>query len=204
MEPLHTIEGTAYPFGMQNCDTDVIISSEWLKIVDRAGLGKGAFAILRAQSGNVFDDPAFSGSPILVAGANFGCGSSREHAAWALVDLGVRVVIAPSFSDIFAGNAFKNGILTVALSADAVAQLLDIARTQAIRVDLPEQRVTTETGLAFSFAVDPFRKTCLIEGLDEIDLTLRDDRLISAHETKSAILHPWQYSGMTIEALGTN
>ena len=202
MEPLHTIEGTAYPFGMQNCDTDVIISSEWLKIVDRSGLGKGAFAVLRAERGNVFDDPAYTGSPILIAGANFGCGSSREHAAWALVDLGIRVVIAPSFSDIFAGNAFKNGILTVALSADATAQLLGIAKTQAIRVDLPSQKVTTDSGLSFGFDVDEFRKACLIEGLDEIDLTLRDDRLISAHETTSAILHPWQHSGMTTEALG--
>ncbi len=108
MKPVSTITGRAIPFGRKNVDTDVIISAEWLKTISREGLGEGAFASVRTEAGNVFDDPDFAGAPILIAGDNFGCGSSREHAAWALLDMGVTAVIAPGFSDIFAGNAFKN------------------------------------------------------------------------------------------------
>src|SRR5579883_1989134 len=132
MEPLTTVEGKAYPFGRKNVDTDVIIPAHWLKTITRAGLGRGAFETVRAEPGNVFDDPAYAGAPILIAGDNFGCGSSREHAAWALGDMGLRAVIAPSFSDIHAGNAFKNGILTVVLPQAQVDRLLEVAREHPI------------------------------------------------------------------------
>ena len=115
MRAVTTIEGRAYPLGLRNIDTDLIIAARHLKTIRRAGLGRHAFEALRAQPGNPFDDPAYAGAPILIAGANFGCGSSREHAAWALADMGIRAVIAPTFADIFASNAFKNGIATVAL-----------------------------------------------------------------------------------------
>ena len=131
MTPLTAVEGRAYPLGLKNIDTDVIIAAQHLKTIKRTGLGRHAFETLRAQPGNVFDDPAFAGAPILIAGDNFGCGSSREHAAWALADLGVRAVIAPSFSDIFSGNAFKNGIVTVSLPHEAVDRLLEVARVRA-------------------------------------------------------------------------
>src|SRR3546814_751182 len=111
MDAVSTVEGRAYPFGMKNVDTDMIIAAKWLKTISRSGLGKGAFEALRQDPENVFDNPAYAGAPIIIAGDNFGCGSSREHAAWALADMGVKAVIAPSFSDIFSGNAFKNGIL---------------------------------------------------------------------------------------------
>ena len=114
MEPIQQVSGRAYPWGAKNIDTDIIIPAHWLKTTTREGLGKGAFESVRAVPGNLFDDPRYAGAPILVAGENFGCGSSREHAAWALADMGIKAVIAPSFSDIFSGNAFKNGIVTVA------------------------------------------------------------------------------------------
>ncbi len=117
MTAITSVEGRAYPLGLKNVDTDVIIPAEYLKTITRLGLGSHAFETIRAQPGNVFDDPAYAGAPIIIAGDNFGCGSSREHAAWALLDLGVKAVIAPGFSDIFLGNAFKNGIITVTLPA---------------------------------------------------------------------------------------
>jgi 3-isopropylmalate/(R)-2-methylmalate dehydratase small subunit len=141
MSPVREVEGRAIPFGAKNVDTDVIIPAHWLKTVTREGLGRGAFETVRAQPGNVFDDPEFAGAPILIAGDNFGCGSSREHAAWALTDLGIRAVVAPSFSDIFAGNAFKNGILAVVLPQAQVDRLLEVARTEPITIDLENLRV---------------------------------------------------------------
>jgi 3-isopropylmalate/(R)-2-methylmalate dehydratase small subunit len=186
MEALTHISGTAYPFGMKNCDTDVIIDAEWLKTISRKGLGKGAFATLRAGGGSVFDDPAYVGSPILIAGDNFGCGSSREHAAWALADLGIKVVIAPSFSDIFAGNAFKNGILTVVLPQESVDRLMIVAADGHIDVDLNEQSVTTDLQDRFAFEIDPFRKYCLTGGLDEIGLTLGCSDAIARYESGMA------------------
>jgi 3-isopropylmalate/(R)-2-methylmalate dehydratase small subunit len=169
----------------------MVIAAKWLKGITRAGLGKGAFEALRAEPGNVFDDPAYAGSPILIAGDNFGCGSSREHAAWALTDMGVKVVIAPSFSDIFASNAFKNGILTVALPQEAVDRLMDVAKTDPIHVDLEAQSVTTPFQDRFSFEIDPFRKSCLLGGLDEIGLTLARTDSIGAFETARAKDQPW-------------
>lgn len=191
MEKLTTVEGRAYPFGMKNVDTDIIIPAHWLKTISRSGLGRGAFEVLRKEEGNVFDDPDYSGSPILIAGDNFGCGSSREHAAWALADLGVKVVIAPSFSDIFSGNAFKNGILTVVLPQEAIDRLMEVASTDPIHVDLEHQVVTTRFQDRFQFEIDPFRKHCLLGGLDEIGLTLGNSGAIDVYETKVAAERPW-------------
>lgn len=183
MDAVSTIEGRAIPLGLKNVDTDVIIPAHWLKTITREGLGKGAFETLRAEPGNLFDQPEFAGAPILIAGDNFGCGSSREHAAWALVDLGIAAVIAPSFSDIFAGNAFKNGILTVELPQDAVDRLLEVAETDPITLDLDSQTVTTPFQDRFRFEIDPFRKHCLAGGLDEISLTLASWKAIDRFET---------------------
>ncbi len=195
MAPVREVAGRAIPLGLKNVDTDVIIPAHWLKTVTREGLGRGAFETLRAQPGNPFDDPQFAGAPILIAGDNFGCGSSREHAAWALLDLGIRAVIAPSFSDIFAGNAFKNGILAVALPAEQVDRLLEIARDHPIGVDLDHQVVTTPFQDRFAFEIDPFHKHCLLEGLDEVGLTLARDTAISNYEARQARDMPWLAHG---------
>jgi 3-isopropylmalate/(R)-2-methylmalate dehydratase small subunit len=182
MRAVERVAGRAYPFGRRNVDTDVIIGAAHLKTITRAGLGRHAFETVRAQPGNVFDDPAFAGAPILIAGDNFGCGSSREHAAWALADLGVEAVIAPSFSDIFSGNAFKNGIVTVALEQTAVDRLLELAREHPLTVDLETMTVTSPLQDRFAFRLDAFRRTCLMEGLDEIALTLASEPAIRAYE----------------------
>lgn len=184
MEPVGAIEGRAIPYGAKNVDTDVIIPAEWLKTISREGLGRGAFETVRAVPGNVFDDPEFAGAPILIAGDNFGCGSSREHAAWALGDMGIKAVIAPSFSDIFSGNAFKNGILTVVLPQEAIDRLMEVAQTDPVFIDLEAQTVTTPFQDRFSFEIDPFRKHCLINGLDEVGLTMARGDVIAAHEAK--------------------
>ena len=191
MSGLREVEGRAIPFGAKNVDTDVIIPAHWLKTVTREGLGKGAFETVRAQPGNVFDDPEFAGASILIAGDNFGCGSSREHAAWALRDMGVTAVVAPSFSDIFAGNAFKNGILAVVLPQEQVDRLLDVARTDPITVDLEHQVVTTPFQDRFAFEIDPFRKACLVDGVDEVALTLARGDAISSYEQRQARDMPW-------------
>lgn len=191
MEPVSKVEGRAYPLGLKNVDTDIIIPAEWLKTISRSGLGKGAFESLRAVPGNVFDNPEYAGAPILIAGDNFGCGSSREHAAWAMADLGIRAVIAPSFSDIFSGNAFKNGLLTVVLPQAAIDRLMQVAETDPIHVDLETQTVTTPFQDRFEFEIDPFRKHCLLNGVDEIGLTLQSDEAISAYETDVATARPW-------------
>ena len=191
MNPVSTIAGKAYPFGLKNVDTDVIIPAAWLKTISRSGLGKGAFEALRKEPGNLFDSAEFAGSPILIAGDNFGCGSSREHAAWALADMGIQAVIAPSFSDIFSGNAFKNGLLTVVLPQEAVDRLMEVAQTDPIHIDLENQVVTTPFQDRFAFDIDPFRKHCLLNGLDEIGLTLASSDAISAYETKLNTEKPW-------------
>jgi len=191
MEPIKTVEGRAYPLGVKNVDTDMIIAAKWLKGTSRAGLGAGAFEAMRQQPGNVFDNPVYAGSPILIAGDNFGCGSSREHAAWALTDMGVNVVIAPSFSDIFSGNAFKNGILAVVLPQDAIDRLMEVALTDPIHVDLEAQTVTTSFQDRFTFDIDPFRKFCLLGGLDEIGLTLENTSHIDNFEQKRSKDQPW-------------
>jgi 3-isopropylmalate dehydratase small subunit len=191
MNPVSTISGKAYPFGLKNVDTDVIIPAHWLKTISRTGLGKGAFEAIRKDPGNLFDSAEYTGSPILIAGDNFGCGSSREHAAWALVDMGIKAVIAPSFSDIFSGNAFKNGLLTVILPQEAIDRLLEVARTDPIHIDLENQVVTTPFQDRFTFEIDPFRKHCLMGGLDEIGITLASGDAIAAYEAKVTADKPW-------------
>lgn len=191
MKPISRVIGKAYPLGLKNVDTDIIIPAVWLKTISRSGLGKGAFQSLREVPGNVFDDPAFAGAPILIAGDNFGCGSSREHAAWAMADLGISAVIAPSFSDIFSGNAFKNGLLAIVLPQTAIDRLMEVARTDEIHIDLETQTVTTPFQDRFEFEIDPFRKHCLMNGVDEIGLTLKSSDAISAYETKLSASQPW-------------
>jgi len=191
MEALREVEGRAIPFGRKNVDTDVIIPSRWLKTITRDGLGRGAFETLREDPDNLFDSAEFKGSPILIAGDNFGCGSSREHAAWALLDLGITAVIAPSFSDIFSSNAFKNGILTVVLPQDAIDRLMEVAATDPITIDLEHQTVSTPFQDRFEFEIDPFRKHCLLNGLDEVGLTLTRGDAIAAYEGKSRADLPW-------------
>ncbi|SFP31871.1 3-isopropylmalate dehydratase small subunit [Qipengyuania nanhaisediminis] len=191
MDKVTVINGRAIPLGLKNVDTDVIIPAHWLKTVSREGLGKGAFETIRQAPGNPFDVEDFAGAPILIAGDNFGCGSSREHAAWAMLDMGLRAVIAPSFSDIFAGNAFKNGILAVGLPQEQVDRLLEVAKTDPITLDLENQVVTTPYQDRFAFEIDPFRKHCMLEGLDEIGLTLKRDEAIETHEQSRAGSLPW-------------
>jgi len=191
MNPVHTVAGKAYPLGLKNVDTDVIIPAHYLKTITRAGLGRGAFETIRREAGNVFDDPAFASAPIIIAGDNFGCGSSREHAAWALADMGVTAVIAPSFSDIFSGNAFKNGILTVVLPQAQVDRLLEVARTDPITIDLDTCTVTTPFQDRFTFAIDPFRRDCLLNGQDEIGLTMAMGDAIASYERSMAADRPW-------------
>lgn len=191
MEAVTSVSGRAYPWGQKNVDTDVIIPAHWLKTITRAGLGRGAFETVRAVPGNVFDDPDYAGSPILIAGDNFGCGSSREHAAWALGDLGIKAVIAPSFSDIFSGNAFKNGIVTVVLPQEAVDRLIEVAKTDPVSIDLEHMTVTTPFQDRFEFSLDPFRRQCLMHGLDEIGLTLERDAAIARYEGEIDASRPW-------------
>ncbi len=191
MTPFTTVTGVAVPFGTANVDTDVIIPARFLKTITRAGLGRYAFATLREDPDNIFDTPRNTNAPILIAGDNFGCGSSREHAPWALADMGFRVVIAPSFADIFAGNAYKNGMLLVALPQDAVDRLLIAAADADVTVDLDSQVVTTAYQDRFPFSIDPFRKAALLDGQDEIGLTLTMAPAIRAYEARVVADRPW-------------
>ncbi len=191
MDAFKTVTGVAVPFGQKNVDTDVIIPARFLKTVTRTGLGKNAFAVVREDPDNVFDNARNKAAPLLVAGDNFGCGSSREHAPWALADMGFKAVIAPSFADIFSSNAFKNGMLLVALPQDQVDRLLEVAETDEITVDLENQVVTTPFQDRFPFEIDPFRKHCLLNGLDEIGMTQAMDAEIGAYETRVATEKPW-------------
>ena len=162
-------------------------------------MGAGAFESIRAEEGNVFDDPAYAGAPILIAGDNFGCGSSREHAAWAIGDLGIRAVIAPSYSDIFSGNAVKNGILPIVLPQAAIDRLMTVAQDGSpITVDLETQTVTTQFQDRFAFDIDPFRKHCLINGLDEVALTLEYQDAIGQFEDKRGATQSWVTTGTQV------
>ncbi len=207
MEPVVRVSGIAYPWGAKNIDTDVIIPAHWLKTIKRSGLGRGAFETVRSVPGNIFDDPRYAGAPILIAGDNFGCGSSREHAAWALADMGVRAVIAPSFSDIFSGNAFKNGIVPVVLPQAAVDRLVEVAKDQPVTVDLETMTVTTPYQDRFAFELDAFRRQCLMQGLDEIGLTMAKDTAISNFEGAVDQHRPWiasrsGYAGIAVDGVG--
>ncbi|MFQ5348086.1 MAG: 3-isopropylmalate dehydratase small subunit [Rhodothalassiaceae bacterium] len=203
MEPFTTLVSVPTPLLRDNVDTDLIIPAAWLKTVSRKGLGAGAFESLRKRPDGspdpdcVFNRPQYRGSQILVSGRNFGCGSSREHAAWALADLGYRCVIAESFADIFASNAFKNGILTITLAADDLARVAaDAEAVRPVRIDLAAQTVTTADGTAIAFALDAFRRHCLLSGLDEVSLTLeKHAAAIAAYEEAARQRMPWAIGG---------
>jgi 3-isopropylmalate/(R)-2-methylmalate dehydratase small subunit len=193
MEPFRTLTSLAAPLDRTNVDTDQIIPKQFLKRIERTGYGEFLFYDWRrtatGEEDAVFElnQPRYKGARILIAGKNFACGSSREHAAWALSDFGFRVVIAPSFADIFFSNAGKNGIVLARLSEAEVAELLNNAKTiqnYQLTVSLEEQTVTDGRGFKASFVVDPFRKFCLTEGLDDIGLTLRHEAALDAFETK--------------------
>ena len=191
MEAFHTLTSLAAPLDRANVDTDQIIPKQFLKRIERTGYGDFLFFDWRqTPTGEpvaefVLNDPRYKGAQILIAGKNFACGSSREHAAWALSDFGFRVVIAPTFADIFFSNAGKNGIVLARLSEDEVAELLTNAKTipnYKLTASLEDQTVTDSLGFKASFEVDPFRKFCLIEGLDDIGLTLRHAAALDAFE----------------------
>ena len=200
MQPFTTLTGIAAPLPLVNVDTDMIIPKQYLKTIARTGLGKGLFDEMRYDAdGNekpdfVLNQPAYRNAEILVAGDNFGCGSSREHAPWALLDFGIRCVIAPSFADIFFNNCFKNGILPIVLPQEQVDILMADAQKGAnarMTVDLEAQTVTTSDGQVIAFEVDPFRKHCLLNGLDDIGLTLEKAAAIDSFEAAAAHTRPW-------------
>ena len=200
MDKFTTLTGVAAPMPLVNIDTDMIIPKQFLKTIQRSGLGKNLFDEMRyTQDGQeipdfVLNQPAYRKAEIIVAGDNFGCGSSREHAPWALLDFGIRCVISTSFADIFYNNCFKNGILPVVLPQDAVNHLMDDARKGAnarLTVDLDAQTVTASDGKTYHFEVDAFKKHCLINGLDDIGLTMEKASAIDSFEAKNATLRPW-------------
>ncbi len=200
MEPFKTLRGIAAPLPMINVDTDMIIPKQFLKTIRRSGLGAALFHEMRTRADGspnpdfVLNQPAYSKAQILVAGANFGCGSSREHAPWALLDFGIRCVIAPSFADIFYNNCFKNGILPIALPQADVDKLMDDAERGAnaiIAVDLETQEIRGPDGGCVKFDIDPFRKACLVNGWDGIALTLRQEDAITAFEQRRAQSVAW-------------
>ena len=199
MQTFTKLTATAAPLPMTNVDTDMIIPKQFLKTIERTGLGKYLFNDMRftpegaERPDFVLNKPAYRQAEILIAGANFGCGSSREHAPWALLDFGIRCVIAPSFADIFHGNCFKNGILPVVLPQAEIDQLLALAEQgKKITVDLDHQCVTAyPENISFSFAVDPFRRDCLLKGLDDIGLTLQHAAAIDTYEAQKRAAKPW-------------
>ncbi|MDO9526860.1 MAG: 3-isopropylmalate dehydratase small subunit [Gemmobacter sp.] len=200
MEKFTKLTGIAAPMPLVNIDTDMIIPKQFLKTIKRSGLGVNLFDEMRfTQDGKeipdfVLNQPAYRETQILIAGDNFGCGSSREHAPWALLDFGIRCVISTSFADIFFNNCFQNGILPIKLPQEAVDILMDDARKGAnarITVDLEGQTVTTSDGQSFGFDVDAFRKHCLLNGLDDIGLSLEKVSAIDAFEAKAQALRPW-------------
>jgi len=197
--PLNTV---GVPLDRENVDTDAIIPARYLKTLKRTGLGVGLFFAWRYDAGGALlpdfplNRPAYRGGEALVAGENFGCGSSREHAVWALMDFGFRAVIAPSFSDIFRSNCLKNGLLPVTLPAAAVRSMIGVllaAPGGKVQVDLQAQTVTGPGGDVYRFAIDPFAKTCLLEGLDEIALTLKSSAEIDRYERERKKTTPWLF-----------
>lgn len=200
MDKFTTLTGVAAPMPLVNIDTDMIIPKQFLKTIKRSGLGVNLFDEMRYDDKGaeipdfVLNQPAWRNAEILIAGDNFGCGSSREHAPWALLDFGIRCVISTSFADIFHNNCFKNGILPVSLPADAVAALMDDAQKGAnarITVDLEAQTVTGADGTEYRFEIDPFKKHCLLNGLDDIALSLEKTAAIDQFETEAAQSRPW-------------
>jgi 3-isopropylmalate/(R)-2-methylmalate dehydratase small subunit len=212
MEPFTRHTGRLAPLDQANVDTDAIIPKQFLKSVQRTGFGPNLFDAWRYHDAGwpgqapeerepnpdfVLNQPAYAGAEILLTRENFGCGSSREHAVWALVDYGFRAVIAPSFADIFYNNCFKNGLLPVRLESDTVERLFQAAHTQPgyrLTVDLETQQVLTPGGDSYAFEVDPFRRQCLIEGVDDIDLSLRHADAIRAFEERRRAEAPWLFT----------
>ena len=200
MDKFTTLTGVAAPLEIDNIDTDMIIPKQYLKTIKRTGLGAGLFSEMRYNDDGspnpdfVLNKPAYKNAKIIVAGDNFGCGSSREHAPWALLDYGIRCVISTDFADIFYNNCFKNGILPVKVSPEDHAKLMDDAQRGAnatLSIDLPNQEIRGPDGGVVKFELDPFRKQCLLEGLDDIGLTLVETPAISAYESKAKTAQPW-------------
>jgi 3-isopropylmalate/(R)-2-methylmalate dehydratase small subunit len=200
MEKFDRLTGVAAPMPLVNIDTDMIIPTQFLKTIKRTGLGVSLFDEMRYDTEGrenpdfVLNQPAYRRAQIIVAGDNFGCGSSREHAPWALLDFGIRCVISTSFADIFYNNCFKNGILPITLPADQVAALMDVARhgeNARITVDLEAQTVSAPDGTVYPFEVDPFKKHCLLNGLDDIGLTLEKAAAIDGFESARQAQMPW-------------
>ena len=200
MDKFTKLTGIAAPMPLVNIDTDMIIPKQFLKTIARTGLGKNLFDEMRYTLDGkeipefVLNQPAYRKAEILVAGENFGCGSSREHAPWALLDFGIRCVISTSFADIFYNNCFKNGILPIVMAPEVVDTLMADAKKGANArqtIDLEAQTVTTSDGQVFPFTVDSHRKHCLLNGLDDIGLTLEKASAIDSFEKKNATLHPW-------------
>ena len=200
MQKFETLTGVAAPLNITNIDTDMIIPKQFLKTIKRTGLGKSLFYEMRyTQEGQelpefVLNKPAYRKAEILVAGDNFGCGSSREHAPWALLDFGIRCVIATSFADLFYNNCFKNGILPIVVSTEDQKKLLDDAQrgsNATMTIDLPNQEIRGPDGGTIKFSVDAFRKHCMLNGLDDIGLTMEKADSIATFEKKNTASHPW-------------
>ncbi|MGL4322725.1 MAG: 3-isopropylmalate dehydratase small subunit [Beijerinckiaceae bacterium] len=200
MQPFTVLEGIAAPLRIINIDTDMIIPKQYLKTIKRTGLGSALFSEMRYLADGsenpdfVLNKPAYRKAEILVAGDNFGCGSSREHAPWALLDQGIRCVISTSFADIFYNNSFKNGILPIKVSAEDLEKLFDDAERGAnarLTIDLPNQEIRGPDGGVIKFELDPFRKHCLLNGLDDIGLTMEKKASIDTYEKKQAENRPW-------------
>ena len=198
MEKFKILTSIPAPLNMSNVDTDMIIPKQFLKTIKRSGLGKSLFYELRYDlNGNIKNDfvlnwDPYNSSKILIAGENFGCGSSREHAPWSLLDFGFRCIIANSFADIFYNNCFKNGILPIVLEQNFINELTkDAVDKKYVKVDLENQILTKENGKKISFTIDPYRKKCLLEGLDDIDLTLKKSSYIDEYEKKIKKVHSW-------------
>tara|TARA_B100000886_G_C20338196_1_gene455468 strand:- start:10 stop:615 length:606 start_codon:yes stop_codon:yes gene_type:complete len=198
LEKFKKLSGIVAPLPMINVDTDMIIPKQFLKTIKRSGLGKNLFHELRYDpNGNLRNDfvlnwDPFKDAKILITGENFGCGSSREHAPWSLLDFGIKCIIAPSFADIFFNNCFKNGILPIKLEQDKVDILLSKANIkETLVIDLENQKIIQENGEFYKFEVDKFRKKCLLEGLDDIALTLEKSKNINQYEDKIRNLTPW-------------
>ena len=200
MEKFTTVEGIAAPMRVLNVDTDMIIPKQYMKVIKRTGLGKGLFSDRRYKDDGsenpefVLNKPAYRNAKILVAGDNFGCGSSREHAAWALNDFGIRCVISTSFGDIFYNNCFKNGVLPIRVSPEDLEKLFDDADRGAnstLTIDLEKQEIRGPDGGTIKFAIDAHRKHCMLNGLDDIGLTKQKQSKIESYESKAAAARPW-------------
>ncbi len=205
MEAFKTLTGGVAPLDRINVDTDQIIPKQYLKTIQRTGLGEGLFADWRVSSDGspkrdfFMNQTRYKGATVLLTRDNFGCGSSREHAPWALLDYGIRSLLAPSFADIFFNNCFQNGILPIVLRQEEIQQLFDLIHSQErleVTIDLSGQTVRTPQGPTMTFSIDPFRKNCLMKGLDSIDLTLQHESSIAAYEARRTKEAPWLFQDL--------